>query len=387
MPDRIIRVALVAGPMYDRLYESLPSFESASGVQVEIAYRSPHAELNAHLSSLHNDIPYDLISTHTKYAPSQVRFLAPLDSVADRLDTASFYPELINLATINGHLFGIPRNIDVKLLHYRSDLVASAPSTWDELVATARALSNGADRYGFVFPGMESGLFGMFYELAEMGGARLFPASKSPLLDNAGGTWALGIIRGLYRSGAVPAEIVDWQYDEAHRCFLDGQAAMICNWPGYYGAYRNPDVSRVHNCFALARMPAGPTGVHKAYAGSHTFALTRRGIENPTAVELLHFLTAPAQQMLEAQQGVVPTRPAVLRDAIAQADAFTAERWRLLDCVIANDMLIPPGLSYYPEIEDILWRTVRAAMTESISVGEALRSMEQRIAQSHARYE
>jgi len=219
-----------------------------------------------------------------------------------------------------------------------------------------------------------------------MGGAHLFPDSLAPSLNNAGGRWALGIIRELYRSGAVPEQVIDWHYDEAHACFRDGHAAMICDWPGYYGAYRDAAMSKVQQSFGLARMPAGPSGLHRAYSGSHTFALTRQGISKLAAVELLRFLTSAGSQLSEARQGSVPPRPAVLSTVQTEADAFGAGRWKLLDQVIAHDMLIPPRLSYYPEIEEILWRTVRSAMTGEIDIEPALESMQARIVETHQRH-
>ena len=379
MSDGKLRAAFIAGPMYDQLYRSLARFEESTGVAVEIVYHGGHPELNAHLASLH-DVPYDLVSTHTKYAPSQLALLAPLDDIGGEFDTAGFYSPLIELATINGHLYGIPRNIDVKLLHYRTDLVPSPPQNWDQLVETARRVSDKTGFHGFVFTGMESGLFGAFFELAEMGGASLFPLSNAPELNNPGGAWALQILRELYSSGAVPAEITNWHYDEVHTCFRDGHAAMVCDWPGYYGAYRN---SKVRDMFQVARMPAGPSGVHKAYSGSHTFALTRRGATHSCAIELLRFLTSPEQQLLEARQGSVPTRPSVLSQVRAEAEPREAERWSLLDLVIGSDMLIPPRLAYYPEIEEILWRTVRSAMTGEIAIDTALEKMQTRITETH----
>ncbi|MGA8599533.1 MAG: extracellular solute-binding protein [Bryobacteraceae bacterium] len=386
MSDRTLRVAFIAGPMYDSVYERLPDFEHAAGVRVEVAFHGSHPELNAHLASLLSDVPYDLVSTHTKYAPSQSSFLAPLDLFAGELQTHDFYEPLIDLARVNGRLLGIPRNIDVKLLHYRTDLVEAAPETWNELVETACHLASGTGSYGFVFPGMESGLFGMFYELAEMGGASLFPPSNLPRLNNEGGQWALELINQMYGSRAVPPEIINWQYDEVHCCFRDGHAAMICDWPGYYSAYCDGTTSTVSGKFGLARMPAGPSGVRKVYSGCHTFALTHRGSKRTAALELLRFLNAPDQQLVAARHGSVPTRPAVLAQILSEAEPFEAERWKLLDLVIATDMLIPPGLSYYPEIEEIIWRTVRAAMTDEITIQTALVSMESRITECHQRH-
>lgn len=385
MPDRELLVAFVSGPMYDTVYERLAHFKQVTGIHVEIGFHGSHPQLNAHLASLSNG-PYDLVSTHTKYAPSQLAFLAPLDTVAGELDIHDFYPPVINLARVKDRLFGIPRNIDVKLLHFRAEFVERVPQTWDELVETASRLASKTGFYGFVFPGTDSGLFGLFYELAEMGAANLLAPSNELLLNNEGGQWGLEVLTRLYRSRAVPPDIIHWHYDEAHRCFRDGHAAMSCDWPGYYGAYRDATVSKVHSSMRLARMPAGPHGAHKAYSVCHTFALTRRGLGQRDALELLRFLTAPEQQMLAAHYGSVPTRPAVLAQVRSKTKASEAERWILLDLVIANDMLIPPTLSYYPEIEEIIWRTVRAAMIGEITIHAALTTMEDRITECHRRH-
>ena len=215
-----------------------------------------------------------------------------------------------------------------------------------------------------------------------MGGAQLFPENNIPELTNAGGRWAIETIRELYRSGAVPAEVRDWHYDQAHQFFRDGHAAMICDWPGYYGAYCATD-SKVRNKFKLARMPAGPRGLRRAYAGAHLFALTKRGIEQPGAHELLRFLTAPRQQLREARAGSVPVRRSVMQEIRGENSA----RWGLLEDVIAHDLVIPPRIDYYPEIEEILWRTVRAAMTGEMSTEAALSEIENEIAECHRRHE
>jgi len=68
-----LNVALVAGPMYDPLYELIPEFERQSGKSVHVAARLVHPELNSHLEQVYRNGTgaYDLISTHNKYAPSQ----------------------------------------------------------------------------------------------------------------------------------------------------------------------------------------------------------------------------------------------------------------------------------------------------------------------------
>src|SRR5690606_33058278 len=129
------------------------------------------------------------------YAPSQTAFLAPLDDLVTEDDLVEFVPTMLELARVDGRLFGLPRNIDVRLLHYRTDIIATPPATWEELLDTARHVTRPPDFYGFVYPGRESGLFGTFYELAEAAGARLFPPDLVPQIENDGGRWALNLLR------------------------------------------------------------------------------------------------------------------------------------------------------------------------------------------------
>ena len=373
MAVRRLNLAVVSGDMYDRLYESIPQFERATGIGVAIRFRGTHPELNAHLAG-NSAAPYDLISTHTKYAPSQKPFLAPLEG----FEKDDFFPSLLNLATIDGALYGIPRNIDLRLLHYRTDLIDAPPRTWDELVSVAQALTGPPVLYGFVFTGIESGLFGTFFELVESAGATLFPKSLVPRIDNEQGRWSLDVLRRLIAGGAAPKALAGWHYDQVHAWFRQGRAAMVMDWPGYYGSYQDPS-SMVRGRFRVARMPAGPAGRVCCYAGSHTFALTRAGAKKEEARELLRFLTDPAQQQIEARQGSVPVRRSLMEAQERDASPGDAERLALLNCSIESDLIIPPQIAAYPRIEEILWRNVRAAMLGELSCNEALAGMEKQI--------
>ena len=375
-----LQIALVSGPAYDPLYASLPKFTAATGIRIEIGFRGDHPTLNHHLAEL-PDVPYDLVSTHTKYAPSQLGFLASLNGLIDASVLRDFVPLLLELARNDGELYSVPRNIDVRLLHFRTDLVAQPPASWDDLLEVARATNAPPDHYGFVFPGRESGLFGTFFELAEMAGARLFPETLVPDIENEGGRWALQLLRSFYAEGLVPRELPEWHYDKVHECFRSGQAAMVGDWPGYYSLYRDAKISAVHDRFGLSPYPVGPAGQSLAYGGGHTFALTKRGAKKPEALQLLLHLTAPEQQLIEARQGCIPVRRSVMEQMKGEADAANRERLEMLETVISEHILIPPKFARYPQVEEVLWRTVQRAFLNEVSVDDALSQMREQISQ------
>jgi len=366
-------MAVVGGPMYDSLYRT--AAETAE-IGFDLAFRGDHPALNEHLASL-DDVPYDIVSTHTKYAPSQRRFLAPLDGVIGPQELADFVPAVLELARIDGSLYGLPRNIDVRLLHYRTDLIEKPPATWVALLDEARVLNQPPGLHAFVFPGKESGLFGTFFELAEMGGASVFADDLSLDVVNDGGRWALGFLRTLYAENLVPPELLDWHFDEVHRCFRSGRAAMVGDWPGFYEAHRDPAISAVAGRFQVAPYPAGPAGRSLAYGGSHTFALTVRGAENPDARALLLHLAAPELQLTEARAGSVPVRRSVMSRIQEEATSRERERWKTLQTVIESRMLIPPKSPVYPLVEELIWHTVQQAVAGSTPIDEALERMAQ----------
>ncbi|MBE2239434.1 MAG: extracellular solute-binding protein [Caldilineaceae bacterium] len=373
-----VRVALISGPMYDALYARLSHFFQQRSIEVEIVFTGDHPALNAFLAT-DAAAACHLVSTHTKYAPSQKALLAPLDALLDPAELIDFTPQLLALARIDGQLYSAPRNIDVRLLHYRTDLIDHAPATWDELLDLARAVNRPPDLYGFLFPGMESGLFGAFYELVEMAGAELFPPDLAPQIENEGGRWALQFLRTCYVEGLTPPALTGWHYDKVHDCFRDGHAAMVGDWPGYYADYCSA-TSAVRDRFALALYPAGPTGKTLVYGGSHTFGLTRRGADSADAQALLRFLISPEQQLLEAQQGSVPVRSSVMETVQQSASPVEKQRWETLAAAIQH-VVIPPKFARYPLVEEVLWRTVQAAMTDKLTIDDALHVMTVQIAE------
>jgi len=237
------------------------------------------------------------------------------------------------------------------------------------------------DLYGFVFPGRESGLFGTFFELAEMAGARLFPDNLVPEIENEGGRWALGLLRTFYAEGLVPRELPDWHYDKVHECFRAGHAAMVGDWPGYYSLYRDARISLVHDRLGLSPYPAGPAGTSLAYGGGHTFALTEQGAKKPQALQLLLHLTAMEQQLFEARQGCVPVRRSVMQQMQSEADLANSARLAMLENVISDHILIPPKFARYPDVEEVLWRTVQRAIVGEIEIDDALKHMREQISE------
>jgi multiple sugar transport system substrate-binding protein len=387
-----LHLALIGGPQYDGLLELLPAFEQQTGYHLHVDVRLPHVELNERMArdlGTENGL-YDLISTHTKYCPSQAVHLLSLDELVTVDELSDFVPRVLELCHFaNGtdqtheQLMQLPRNLDARLLFYRADLIP-APQTWDE-AATQMVKYKRDGFYGFAFPGRHSGLFGTFYELLGMAGGDLFDADLRPIFNSEAGEWALNFLHRLHTSDHVtpPDLIENWYYDEISERFRQGDVLMIGDWPGFYGLYQSRETCAIFDQFDVTVYPAGPAGIRKSYAGGHTFAIPKSARDPEGGLALAKYLTSPEVQWHEASvSGHTPVRQSIFKKMKAQSGQGTehdAKRMIALEETITHYAMIPPKFSKYPFIEDILWSGVQEAMTGKHTAKETLLLMEKKV--------
>ncbi|KAF9418494.1 hypothetical protein BGZ94_009685, partial [Podila epigama] len=427
----------------------LPLFEQQTGYKVEIVFRGSHPELNEFLAksfkgynkddiSTSTPPELDLVSTHIKYAPSQVHFLQELD---DHQFTASERAEFLEAALeackVHGKLFQLPRMVDSRVLFYRSDiwdqLGLETPSTWQDLfecalrihkavlpihpsfdalaTTTTRTLTTTTATgtaepsvphkhfvHGYVFPGKLSGLFGTFYELATMQSLdteALFDRHGHPMFDERVVVKVLKNLRRLVQGGGVPQEIDTLYFDEVSAMFSEGRVAMVADWPSYYGSMKKAfqraqavgDVEHPPR-IGVMRYPFGANGKRSAYSGMHSFAIPTTRQDPEASLALLKFLVGDEQQWLEASEsGSFPTKKRVLERLVEENERrrqldkedieaqLDCERLVCLRQTIESDMAMFPHMSRYPELEDALYPLVQDAMMGRLSPEVAARKM------------
>ncbi|MBL8774957.1 MAG: extracellular solute-binding protein [Acidimicrobiales bacterium] len=345
-----LRVALVGGPMYDRLYDLLPD-------DVEVVVHADHPTLNREAAAmLAAGERIDLLSTHGKYAPSQAGWLLPLDDLVDPGALAGLAPRALDLCRFEGALLCAPRCIDVRVLWWRTDLLDAPPTTWDEV-------EGAPDAFGFT--GRESGLFGLFFELVAGAGGALFDDSLQPTLRTPESVAAVARLQRLAAKG--PADLPDWHYDQVDDALLDGRVAMAAAWPGGTGRIRRSDLA---SRLAPARYPGG-----WSYAGCHGWAIPRTCGDVPAAVAVLERLADPEAGAADAASGTIPANTAALAE-VAPADAVDAARLAITTETIEDGMLTYPPLARFPEVEDAGWAAIHDALRGARTADDAVSAMQ-----------
>lgn len=354
---RTLRLALVGGPMYDGLYDIL------RGRDVEVAVHADHPTLNRLVADLlDRGERIDVLSTHSKYAPSQSRWLRPLDGL---VDVTALAPKAVKLCKWQGELLCAPRNIDVRILWVRSDLVDHAPRTWQELVE---------GRASFGFPGRESGLFGTFFEIVTAHGGRLFDEHGTPTLSTEAAEQAVEM---LCRLGArAPEDLPSWHYDDVDAALIGGRVAIAAAWPG---GYRPLTGSSYYGRLEPHPYLSGPAGWF-SYSGCHGWAIPATCRDVRAAADLVNVLCSEEANRLETRGGAVCAHVSAFAGQEPD-DEKDARRLEITRETVDLAMITYPPLARFPEVEDAGWSAINAALRGELTPAEATAEM-QRVAEA-----
>lgn len=144
-----------------------------------------------------------------------------------------------------GRLYAAPFIANAQLLWYRSDLVASPPRTWDEMIAMAERLADSGKPHYIEIQGAEyEGLTVWFNTLIESaGGSILSPDGQSAGLRR-GALEALQVMGKLANSRGADPSLPTAMEDQTRLRMEAGKAAFELNWPYVYPSMKanRPDL-------------------------------------------------------------------------------------------------------------------------------------------------
>ena len=209
------------------LNEQIREFnESQKGIVVKSRY-IPFADFKKQLSigATASELPDMVIidgPDHAAYAAMGI-----FADITGKIDVSQYYDGPIASCTLNGKLYGVPLGSNCLALYYNKDMLGSrsVPATWDELRATAKALTTGKVS-GIAFCSLqnEEGTFNFMPWLWSTG-------TTSFQINNPQGIKALTYIGDLIKDGSMPREAINWTQGDVKNQFVSGNLAMMINGP------------------------------------------------------------------------------------------------------------------------------------------------------------
>jgi multiple sugar transport system substrate-binding protein len=235
-------------------------------------------------------------------------------------------------ARYQDRLYAAPKNTNVQLLWYRTDLVEEPPETWDELIEAAQRLREQGQPYQIITMGAQyEGLVVLYNTLtASAGGQILNPDGTEAVFDD-GAVRALEILHRFATAGVTSPSFTNALEDDARLEFESGDAAFQLNWPFVYPAMQEGAPELAENV-GWARYPAVDPGTpSQVTIGGYNLAVSAYSRHPEESFEAALCLRNPEHQTFSAVNDGVPPTIESLYD-----DPEIAEAYPMRDVILAE---------------------------------------------------
>lgn len=161
---------------------------------------------------------------------------------------------VLETANINGDQYGIPLAFSSRALYYRTDLIDTPPTTWDELFTTAEKIKkNHPDIYGFAIPtDITSGTDELLNFIYQNGG-HVVDKEGNIQLATKENIETLEFLKKFNDNGLIPDPVATARSDQA-QMFQNGDLAMFISGPWERKVL---DESKDTAPYGVALLPAG----------------------------------------------------------------------------------------------------------------------------------
>ena len=209
--------------------------------------------------------------------------ISPIDDYWNKWEEASqFSEQIVENCKINGKLYGIPGDAYLMGMAYNKKLfadagVAKAPETWDELLETAKKLTNPANQQAGL--GLLTGQWvdWWFEYFVWQAGGDLTKQNEDGTVtctfsDPAVHT-AAEFYRTLKQEKVIQADLT-MEHQEIQKNFAMGKIAMTLNSIGDVQAFTNAGMKKEDIGFAM--FPKGPSGENPSQFGGNLFGINSK---------------------------------------------------------------------------------------------------------------
>ncbi|SCX21374.1 sn-glycerol-3-phosphate-binding periplasmic protein UgpB precursor [Agrobacterium sp. DSM 25558] len=240
----------------------------------------------------------------------------PIDDfvAADHLSDKGYTDQILSLAKIDGHVYGLPFAMSTPVVYFNADLVKKAggdpakiPTDWNDFIALTAKIGALGD-----------GTSGMYYQLGSddwttqnlvrnFGGQMMDDKETDIAFDGPAGQAAVKLFKRFHTDGAQPA--ID--SNAARQLFTSGKLGFFFASAGSVSGLEK----EIGDRFALktAQQPLGADNATMPTGGMVAVILTDDKAKRAAAWDYLKFATGPeGQSMVVPNTGYMPTNTLAL---------------------------------------------------------------------------
>lgn len=178
-------------------------------------------------------------------------------------DNEPMYKSLMSPLVYDNKFYMIPMWTESQILYYRTDLIKTPPTTWEELRATAKAVtdpSKGIYGLGMGFGKGNSDAEWLTRAMLWANGASLVDKDGKAAINSPEAKEVAQYIYDMFTvDKSIPPSAANWDDAGNNQAYISGQAAMIFNTGSVVNSLKN-DHPDLYEKTALAPFPSGTKG-------------------------------------------------------------------------------------------------------------------------------
>jgi multiple sugar transport system substrate-binding protein len=251
-------------------------------------------------------------------------------------------------------LLGVTIVGNVEMFMWRKDITPTGPASYDEVLANAKA-QNKPNFAGYIIRGKATNpVVADFLPILWSFGGDVFDDSWNVVFDNdkslAAVKFLVDDLKAVAQAGPASSDA-----SERDKAMASGQGYQSSTWPGEINTAVLGPGTTVKGKVGFEPIPKGPSGNGVGMMGNWMLGIPKASKNQQAAADFIKWMLQADTQKTYAQNGGIPSRTSVLKDASLQdanpyfsvlADAFQAppnwrprtDQWNAVETIIGTEL-------------------------------------------------
>jgi multiple sugar transport system substrate-binding protein len=246
------------------------------------------------------------------------------EPVPSDIDPSKFFKSAWDTNIVDGVASGVPWYVETRLLYYRTDIatkagITSAPATWDDLKAMAKAMkAQGGSKWGI---SLGTKNWQEYFPFLWSNGGDVVDASGKAALNSPQAVEALTFYDSFFKEGLTPKSVPEGFAIEA--AFVKGDNPMFFSGPWHLGLVAKAGGASFAGKWAIAPMTKKTSST--SFLGGSNMVVYKNSKNKDAAWAFVKFLSDPKTQALWYTTATdLPAVQAGWDDATVKADPNVA---------------------------------------------------------------
>ena len=330
----------------------------------------------------------DVFAVDLIWIPRFARWSEPLEKYFTQEERERLLASALGPCYYDSSLVAAPLYGDIGLMYYRRDIIRRLPDadaverrlqqsiTWDEMIDLRRRLHYENKPFYIYQAKAYEGLVCNFFELAVERQPDFLEGKTIPLTSPAAEE-ALAMMTGLVQKNISPMRVTELDENLSYAYMLDNDAVFVRGWPNFVENYRRfyPDAKKLAT-IGRAALPHYEGQQPASVFGGWNLMVSKSSAKKEASVEFIRFLQSDhAQRLMFEHGGYLPVVNSLYRDS----SLLRSHPELMMYSQLLRRGVHRPVLEEYTRTSDIIAHFVHLAISQEMSVKDALRRADEMI--------